>query len=191
MPRIDVSKYLVHWTKGNSYDEAFDVLRKIVHNRLLLGSSRGIRGEWNCVCFTEAPEGIFHQVLGRYKPFGIQIPKSWLFERGGRPAIYQPSHEYELLNERIRWRHVRYEPHTTPSVDFTWEREWRIQAGELAIDPRVTRILVPHESWAEALISEHEYHEYGHIQMLASAYGEHYLAQPINDFAFKYSVISI
>jgi len=86
------------------------------------------------VCFTEAPENVFHQVLGRYKPFGIQVPKSWLFEKGGRPVIYQAAGEYELLDEKIRWRHVRYEPHTTAPIDFSWEREWRIQAEELVID---------------------------------------------------------
>lgn len=189
MLRLDLSKYLVHWTKGDNYEEAFDVLRQIVYNRIFLGSNGSIRGGWSCVCFTEAPERVFHQASSRYKPFGIQIPKAWLFEKGGRPVIYQASHEYELLNERIRWRHVRYEPHTTPPVDFSWEREWRIQAEELAIDPTVSRILVPHARWADALIDEHEYHEYGHIQLLASTYGEHYLAHPINDFGFSYAVI--
>lgn len=190
MQRIDLSEYLVHWIKGDSHEDAFDVLRQIVHNRVLLGSSGGIRDGWTCVCFTEAPKNVFHQVLGRYKPFGIQIPKSWLFEKGGRPVIYQAHHEYELLSKQIRWRHVRFEPHTKPPVDFSWEREWRIRADELVVDPKVARILVPDESWAEALINEHKYHEYGHIQLLASAYGEHYLAQPINDFEFKYAVIT-
>ena len=133
MPRDDITKYLVHWTKGANYDEAFDTLRSIVFERRLRGSNCQIRGGWNCVCFTEAPEGSFHQVIGRYKPFGIQVPKAWLFERGGRPVIYETNAEYDVLPDEIKWRHVRYEPSADPPFDFSWEREWRIQVDELPL----------------------------------------------------------
>jgi hypothetical protein len=95
-----------------------------VYERRILGSDTKIRGSWKCVCFTEAPENTFHQVLGKYKPFGIQVPKTWLFSQGGRPVIYQAGAEYELLPEPLEWRHMRYEPNTNPPFDFSWEREW-------------------------------------------------------------------
>jgi hypothetical protein len=88
----------------------------------------------------------------RYKPFGIMVAKAWLFERGGRPVIYQPDAEFELLHEGQRFRHVRYEP---GSVDFTWEREWRIQTSELQLDPGETTLVVPNRSWEKWAQDQH------------------------------------
>jgi len=76
----------------------------------------------------------------RYEPFGVGVPKEWLFQRGGRPVIYQSDAEYERLPGDFRWRHCRYEP---PDVDFTWEREWRIPLERLNLDPAQTWIFVP------------------------------------------------
>ena len=191
MPRDDLTKYLVHWTKGANYDEAFQKLRQIVFEGRLRGSGDLIRGGWVCVCFTEAPETSFHQVTGKYKPFGIQVPKSWLFEQGGRPVIYETNNEYDLLPDEIKWRHVRYEPNTNPPFDFSWEREWRIQTDELLLDIAHTRILVPDESWAQALVNEHEVNEHMHLQLMASAYGEEWLMYPVEEFAFRYTVIDV
>jgi hypothetical protein len=82
----------------------------------------------------------------RYSPFGVMIDKAWLFEQGGRPVIYQPDAEYELLHESQQFRHVRYEP---VDVDFTWEREWRIKLDELPIDPAHSTLIVPNREWEE------------------------------------------
>ena len=191
MPRVDHSKYLVHWTKGESYEEAFDILRSIVFQGQIIAGDGNIRGGWRCVCFTESPEYAFHQVEGKYKPFGIQVPKSWLFNLGGRPVIYQASSEYDLLHESQKWRHVRYEPDTEPPVDFSWEREWRIRTDFVNLDPEKARIIIPDDSWAECLKDEHEYHEHGKVQLMASAYGEEWLAYPIDEFEFKFTTISV
>ncbi|MDD2540339.1 MAG: hypothetical protein PHH28_04760 [Desulfuromonadaceae bacterium] len=75
----------------------------------------------------------------RYEPYGIAVRKDWLFQRNGRPVIYQPDSEYPLLPPQLQWRHVRYEP---PNVDFTWEREWRVQCDELQIAPNEVLVLV-------------------------------------------------
>lgn len=188
MPRDDMTKYLVHWTKGADYGEAFETLCQIVLEQKLRGSGELIRGGWRCICFTEAPEVSFHQIAGKYKPFGIQIPKTWLFDQGGRPVIYETQNEYDLLPDEIKWRHMRYEPNAHPPFDFSWEREWRIQTAELFLDPVHTRIILPHESWAEQLVREHENMQ---VQLLASQYGEEWQMYPVEEVAFSYAVIHV
>ena len=58
--------------------------------------------------------------------------KNWLFKRGGRPVIYQPESDFDLLPEDLRWRHVRFELTEEKVVDWTWEREWRVCCDDLA-----------------------------------------------------------
>ncbi len=191
MARDDLSNYLVHWIKGDTDQEAFDILHRIVSERRLLGGVGRIKGGYRCVCFTEAPENTFHKVMGRYRPFGVQVSKKWLFSQGGRPVIYQAGHEFNLLSESHKWRHVRYEPDADPPIDFTWEREWRILADEVALPAGLARILVPHEDWAHSLEGEHEQTERGRIQMEAIAYGEEWLFRQPQAFQYEYSVIDI
>jgi hypothetical protein len=115
----------------------------------------------------------------RYSPFGILVEKQWIFEQGGRPVIYQSNAEFEFLPEQIRWRHMRYEPGT---VDFTWEREWRIRCNELHFSPNLAGIVVPTKKWADALIAEHdaeqdfEVYRYSQImdELLAEQYRENF-----------------
>lgn len=189
MPRADLSKDLIHWIKCATNEEAFDVLRRIVQEQRLLGGDGHIRGGYTCVCFSEAPETTFHDVTGRYRPFGIRVSKRWAFSQGGRPVIYQTDDEYEQLPEGHRWRHVRYEPDSDPPTDFSWEREWRLQTDELILPPGEARIIVPDESWAEGLEEEHAGDEEYRIQMEAMNYGEEYLMQTPAPFSYPFSVI--
>lgn len=158
-PRPDISDKLVHFTSGANQHEAFDRLHQIVADRRLLGSGAKIRGGYRCVCFTEAPltslgHGLVNpSAFSRYSPFGILFEKRWVFEQGGRPVIYQPESEYDVLPEALRWRHTRYEPGI---VDFTWEREWRIRCDHLSFTLDVAGIVVPSKEWAERLIAEHD-----------------------------------
>jgi hypothetical protein len=111
--RADISNKLIHFTKGNSANDAFGTLRKIINERRLVAGDYMIRGGYGCVCFTEAPiaavaAGFFIGVpLSRYAPFGLMFDKSWIFAAGGRPVIYQPESDFNVLPEEIRWRHVR------------------------------------------------------------------------------------
>jgi hypothetical protein len=135
-----------------------NALENILLERRLVGSNAYIRGGHRCVCFTEAPisevVSLFRLselaaeggLRPKYEPYGVAVTKEWLFARGGRPAIYQSDAEYELLPEAIRYRHVRYDP--TAGIDFTWEREWRLCADELQLEPQHTLVVVP--SSAEA-----------------------------------------
>ena len=114
------------------------------------------------MCFSEAPlealgGGLVNpNYYSKYSPFGIIVRKEWLFEQGGRPVIYQTNEEFENLPDSHKWRHVQYDPLSDPPIDFTWEREWRIQREELFIDPDVASIVVPDEDWEGRIIGQHE-----------------------------------
>lgn len=159
MIRDDIGSRLVHLTKGEPDQVAANTFLAIVKDRKLRGGTGCIKGGYQCVCFSEAPVSKLSQILAnpmahgmRYKPFGVMVEKQWLFERGGRPVIYQSDSEYELLHETQRFRHVRYEPAT---VDFTWEREWRIHTSELELDPAQTTLVVPNRAWEKWAQDQH------------------------------------
>lgn len=186
-----MSNDLIHWIKGDSNEEAFDVLRIIAREQRLLGGTGHIKGGYRCVCFTEAPENTFHNVIGRYRPFGVRVSKRWLYRQGGRPVIYQADSEFTQLAETHRWRHVRYEPDEGPPIDFSWEREWRIQTDEIQLPYGETRLVLPHDSWAEALEREHFDDELHRIQMEAVAYDDEWLMQNPEPFYYAYSIINV
>jgi hypothetical protein len=189
MPRLDLSKYLVHWIKGETEAAAFLTLRTIVSELRILGSNGHIRGGFNCVCFTEAPEAAFHQMAGRYFPFGIRVSKQWLFSLGGRPVIYQRANEYELLAQEHRWRHVRYEPDQVPPIDFSWEREWRINCDALTLPAEEATVVVPHEGYEVELLEEHRYNEHVRITFLQEAWGEYAAMEHPEPFTYGISVL--
>lgn len=147
MNRVDTSEFLVHFTKGNNAIKDF---ASIVNEAKLIGGTGFIKGKHRCVCFTEAPLHALQDIVlhptghgFKYKPYGIIVRKPWLFQRGGRPVIYQPETEYSLLPESMRWRHVTYKPDTSPPIDFTWEREWRLSIESLDISPSHCWLVVP------------------------------------------------
>ena len=75
---------------------------------------------------------------------------------------------------------MRYEPGI---VDFTWEREWRIQCDELNFEPNVARVVVPTKGWADKLVARHDtqqdfqVYQYSQImdELLAEQYREGFL----------------
>jgi|JFJP01.1.fsa_nt_gi hypothetical protein len=159
MIRDDLSANLIHLTRGESDQAAADAFLSILKSQQLLGSARDIRGGYKCVCFSEAPLAKLAYLLAsasqsamRYKPFGVMIAKQWVFDKGARPVIYQPEAEYELLSEPLRYRHVRYEP---GKVDYTWEREWRIRADDIALEPDHITFIVPTRAWELWALKKH------------------------------------
>lgn len=160
MIRDDLSDKVIHLTRGPSRDAAAKVFFKILNEGKLRGGTGCIKGNWRCVCFTEAPIGKLSTILAnpsahgsRYEPYGVMVDKTWLFQQGGRPVIYQSDDEYELLPNDLKYRHVRYEPHNR--IDFTWEREWRIQIDELTLDPNAVTLVVPQRDVKDVLIDVH------------------------------------
>jgi hypothetical protein len=153
--RPDISDSVIHFTKAATYEEALQVLLTIVGEGRLAGGTGKIRGGYRCVCFTEAPlpavaNGLVNtDSFTRYSPFGLMFSKQWLYERGGRPVIYQSDAEFHQMSEDSRWRHVRYEPSATPPIDFTWEREWRVQCDELQFSASQVALVVPNQEWRD------------------------------------------
>lgn len=164
--RPDISDKLIHFTKGNSEEDAFNNLKSIIYSGELKGNEgQYIRGKHSCVCFTEAPldackDGfVNHNNFSRYSLFGLIFDKKWIYNTyNGRPVIYQSEEEYKILPEDMQWRHVRFEPNGDQWIDFTWEREWRINCknfdGKVNFNSSVAKIVVPTVKWVDRLIDE-------------------------------------
>jgi len=188
LARPDVADKVVHFTSGATHEEAYGRLRSIVSDCQLNASGDKIRGNHLCICFSEAPlNSLQHGLVNpsaysRYSPFGVIFEKRWLFEKGGRPVIYQSDAEYAHLPEDLRWRHMRYEPGT---IDFTWEREWRIQCDSLPFAPHETGIVVPTREWAHRLEADHDseqnYEVLQYSQIMDELLAEQYPSVPMMD----------
>lgn len=155
--RDDLSNKLIHFTRDLDGINASDSFYSIVSQRKIIGGGNDIKGGYKCICFTESPIAKFPYVFSSrefpYAPLGVMIDKVWLYEKGGRPVIYQADEEYNLLDESQRYRHKQYNP--LKGVDFTWEREWRIHADELLLDSSVTTLIVPNRKWVESFQRKH------------------------------------
>ena len=110
--RFDISDKVIHFTKGESQDGAFDRLRAIIGERRLIGSSPMVRGGYRCVSFTEAPIGAFVDdfvrqfPFNRYSQFGLMFPKSWVYDREMVVESYAAAIERqiaELWREPFLW----------------------------------------------------------------------------------------
>lgn len=118
-----------------------------------------IKGEHKCVCLSEAPISAIGMILDnpkshkfRYQPVGLTLDKKWFFEQGGRPVIYQPESEYSDLPNKLQYRHVSFDPTREPTpIDFTWEREWRLNAEHLELDPTKCSIIIPKRQWIKEI----------------------------------------
>lgn len=160
MIRDDLSDRLVHLTKGATEKEVAERFLSIVGQKTLLGGTGLIRGGYKCVCFSEAPISKLGAILAEpsihgmpYAPFGVMLAKTTLFSLGGRPVIYQPESEFNMLHDSQRYRHKVYEPGKEP--DFTWEREWRVPVDRLPLDPADVTLIVPNRRWSDHLFDQH------------------------------------
>lgn len=160
MIRDDLSDRLVHLTKGKTEKEAAERFMSIVRDKALLGGTRLIRGDYQCVCFTESPISKLGAILAEpsihgvpYAPFGVMLTKTTLFAAGGRPVIYQPESEFEMLHQSQRYRHKDYDPMKLP--DYSWEREWRVPADRFTLDPDAVTLVVPNRIWSDFFFKEH------------------------------------
>lgn len=152
--RDDMSTRLIHLTRDHEGGPtASETLRAILEEGKLRGGTGEIFNGIRCVCFSEAPISKLGTILQKpsvhgfpYGPYGVMVSKEWLFRQGGRPVIYQTDQEVEILPPELHFRHKVYNP---PAVDFTWEREWRIEAFDLELDPDETTVIIPTRDWAE------------------------------------------
>ena len=155
LTRNDLSNTLIHFTRRIDSQSAFDVLKTMITDKQIKGGPGYVRGgnANRCVCFTESPinevssyfnlETLLHDLQDsiRYEPYGIAFKKNYLFGQGARPVIYQPSAEYSLLPDELKYRHVTFDP--VNKIDLTWEREWRLKQDSLNIDSNEAIVIVP------------------------------------------------
>ncbi|WP_260870117.1 hypothetical protein [Bacillus cereus] len=108
--RSDISSYLVHLTRpifnkeGETIKTSIDVLNEILTSKKLIGSTtqKGyIVGKNKAVCFQDMPlQSVCQNVLfeelrtedkkkRRYVPIGIAFPKTYVYQKGGRPVMYE------------------------------------------------------------------------------------------------------
>lgn len=174
--RRDMSDLLFHFTRGkepiwhelrgyrfNSSDTASNILTKILREGFLRGSSEWTYGK-NTICFTEAPIQEFNSIFSlasiasekhlrpRYEPYGVAVNKRWLFSQGGRPVIYDHPDSETKYPDDLLYRFCPYDLEN--SVDYTWEREWRIETKELRLDPKHTIVIVPTSTEAFDIVYE-------------------------------------
>ena len=130
-----------------------DNLVSILTAQVVRGGRRMVRGGKAAVCMFDIALPALSTVLTRenrrrYEPFGIAVDKRYAFRMGARPAIYLPWREArEAIAPAEHWRVVSIEMDRHPPVDWTYEREWRLQ-GDLPLQPKLCVALV--ESWRDA-----------------------------------------
>ena len=175
--RRDLGDLLFHFTRGdepvikkvsnfrlNTATTAANRLSSILRQGALRGSSHWTYG-LNTICFTEAPIQEFNAIFElasiaserklrpRYEPYGVAVSKSWLYARGGRPVIYEAPSQLENFPPSLLYRFCPYDP--LKNIDFTWEREWRIQADLLTLEPVHTLVIVPTAAEAFEIVQLH------------------------------------
>jgi hypothetical protein len=139
--RTDLSPYLLHFTRRSADGSGFDVLKSILKDGYLKGSTRFVRGSEPVVSLMEAPLPALKVILAkenwvRYEPYGLALQRSYVYSCGGRPVLYLSNSEEEKLKipKKQLWRVIRLEykkreedTHRELEVlaDWTHEREWR------------------------------------------------------------------
>jgi len=168
--RDDISDQVIHFTKPAAetapdkfLEGALEVFDKIVSAKFLLGGNGFIKGSYKCVCFTEAPLGKLPILFAnrknlevRYAPYGFMFGKKWLFAKGARPAIYGEDNDFDILPEKMKFRHVKYHLGDDYITDHTWEREWRLRADRLDFTPDDVTLVVPHRAIVEYFREEYK-----------------------------------
>jgi hypothetical protein len=112
-------------------------LRRIVSTQTLLASSRIIRGGHPVVCLTEVPlvelpafrRYRTHRTRWDFEPYGLCIDRSWLIDRGARPVIYGDEATWQSLPaaDRPFFQFRADGAESTASIDWSVEREWRVE----------------------------------------------------------------
>lgn len=162
--RPDFSDYVVHFTKDappiTASDEADSTLKKIgpltarqrLFSILRERKLRATRMPWTnkpAVCFTECTWASLLGHAAQYSRFGIGFHKSFLFSRGGGPAIYLTPGLLEHQRTHVGPGNLPFDatlhafmtpfcPSYAPlayrnkfwgktkTIDYSHEREWRV-----------------------------------------------------------------
>ncbi|KJP44261.1 hypothetical protein AWI33_03435 [Klebsiella aerogenes] len=186
--RFDYSPDLFHWIKTDYEGKdteieesmAFEVMTNIINDGYLISSGKDTYKHIKSICFTESPLEVMRHQSSRYTKFGFAFDKLEIFKMGGRHVIYQSKSEASVLPDSLHWRHVTYNPNDiapnrTKGVNFTWEREWRLNEPELSII-LAHAIIVPNKKYAEKISSF--LHDFRHVNESYWLFGSDYSRSP-------------
>lgn len=176
--RTDISGFVYHLTKaeldenGKVTTHALDRLIKILKEGKINGStseSGFITGNRKAVCFQDAPisgivqdvahENMYRDELGgkiRYTYVGIAFPKTYVFQKGGRPVLYEEKEiAKKILPPEEHWRIVDFNiSNKNNIIDWTHEREWRMPVDEFHFDIEKATVLLPNQHRYKELIEK-------------------------------------
>ncbi|WP_143521829.1 DUF2971 domain-containing protein [Pseudomonas sp. 2995-3] len=158
--RSDITGQVTHLTKRTKDARAVEILIKILRARVLMGStttSGFIVGDTPAVCFQEAPlysicQNYQYEAMdakendraARYSAYGLMFQKDYVYNKGGRPVLYENTKlAKEILPRDQWWRIVRFDLSNSDSIiDWTHEREWRTP-NNFEFDISNATIIVP------------------------------------------------
>ncbi len=179
--KFDYCNEVTHFTKGdleNALETSYQTFTKIIKEEILVGNNKNIESNDKVICFSESPYHCLKQNgklnkehFKTYSPFGFQICKKYLYEKGGRPVIYSNKNEIQYLADEIKWRHANLQPNwyapeeqkSDPSKkydNYSWQREWRIKIDSMQLNPNEIKLVFPNKDWIDRFIREHtkEFH---------------------------------
>ncbi|EOH0527739.1 hypothetical protein ACLMVZ_002382 [Klebsiella aerogenes] len=204
LDHTDYSPNVYHWIKTDYYgkddnvanEKAFEVMLMIIDDGFLRSSGKDTFKHIKSICFTESPKEVKAHQSSRYLTFGFSFDKEFIFQKGGRHVIYQTKAEGEDLPPHLHWRHVTYDPtdkrKREDGINFTWEREWRLNQEELSLLSS-NSVIVPNEDFKERLIAEIE-HMKGFPEYMREKVGINVDPRPYSqytpDFIKKFDTIS-
>ena len=70
-------------------------------------------------------------------------------------------------------------------IDFTWEREWRLNLAELTFTPNDAALIVPDRAFAEYLKDQHDMEQEYSVELYSVAYGRRLAEQYRQDFPWR------
>lgn len=190
--RSDMSSQLVHLTRSTVLNGRqvgpVDVLTKILLERRIAASNTQtgfIVGDVPATCFQDAPvyavaqniyaEQQYREVVAeakvRYVGVGLMFNKAYVYQRGGRPVVYEDTERAkELLPEDEWWRIVRFNLSDEENIiDWTHEREWRVPGG-FDFDLDEATVLVPSKFGFDRFVANCESHK-GEMDILGQIRG--------------------
>ncbi|MBT2667334.1 DUF2971 domain-containing protein [Bacillus sp. ISL-4] len=170
--RSDITAHLTHLTRiETKVSDAVDTLIKMLNERKINGSdiNKGfIVGDNPAVCFQEAPlygvsQNVYHEQqnkaeLGgkrRYDAIGLSFSKRYVYEKGGRPVLYEDKEiAKQILPQEEWWRIVNFNlSNENRIIDWTHEREWRVKS-EFEFDLSETYVLLLNQSFYKHFINK-------------------------------------
>ena len=165
--RSDLSSQVVHLTRSAELEGAkrgpVDIVFQILKERSIRPSNTAtgfICGDIPATCFQDAPvysicqnihaeeqyRGTVEGAKVRYVGVGLMFGKPYVFERGGRPVIYERLERAKaLLPNDEWWRIVSLDLLDEENfIDWTHEREWRLP-GRFDFDIEEATVVLPNK----------------------------------------------